>query len=553
MQLKAKTKIVPHYIVGHKNPDCDSVVSAHVLAWLHNQGNPSSKAIPLRLGAVNRQTTWLFEQAHCSLPQYRVTCRYRAGEICRPVPVVKQDCPLREALEIMQRAGTEFVAVVDPAGRPLGIISDRTQRTNYLLQCNVEDFIGTLLDFNHLIRGLQLTTIRSNPQLPKVDLLQVPLHKANIQGNWNNKTALIIGDRDQFLDKIRETPPAAIILTDIEDSRAEEIAHQLPCPVYRYHGTVIGMLTQLPGCFPASAAMDETFITVEEHSEEDRICHYMRKSPWGLLVIDAQGHAAGAISALDLLNLKRPKISLVDHSERGQSIDGLEDAEVIEIIDHHRLGDIETIQPLSIDVRPLGSTASILYDHIKEAGIEMPASIAKLLLGALISDTLLLTSPTCTQSDKKRATQLAATAGVKLRDFGLKVLKQNDELTTASPEVLVRHDCKPFTFESVQFLAAQIETVDLDVLDEALAAQLSEAFSHSLSASTAVFGALMITDVVKGRSRILLISSEDKWLRAQIPEVHLKRNTPWIIDEFVSRKKQLIPLLLNNIKKALDE
>jgi manganese-dependent inorganic pyrophosphatase len=517
---------------------------------MHRLQNPDSTATAIRLGEVNQQTAWLFEKADVKLPQLRKSCLYTAGEISRPVPAVTADCSLRQALETMQRASSDFVAVVDSEKRPLGIVSDRTQRTNYLLQCNVEDFVGTLLDFDHIIKGLPLEQLTGSP-LPKIQRLEVPMHKSTVLGEWDDTTALVIGDRELFLETINRKPPGAVVLTGVNEQRAAEIAHQLNCPVYRFAGTAISMLTRLPGCFPASAAMVEEFAAVDERVNEDELSRSLKNSHWGLMVLDANGRVSGAIFAMDMLNLKRPWLSLVDHSERGQSIEGLADAEVVEIIDHHRLGDIETIQPLSIDVRPLGSTASILYDRIIEQDIELPAQIAKLLLGALISDTLLLTSPTCTESDKRRAKALAAIGGVDLRRFGIEVLRQNDELGTASPEALVRRDCKSFTFEGVTFLAAQIETVDLSALSETRESEINEAFTAAIRTDGAVFGALMVTDVIAGCSRIIIVSDDQKWKLIHLPKKHQTADSPWVEDGFVSRKKQLIPLLLNNIKTSL--
>lgn len=541
-------KQVPHYVVGHKSPDSDAIVSAHVLAWLHQQINPESNACAIRLGEANPQTKWLFEEAGCELPQLRKSCLYKASEIARPVPMVDGDCPLRQALETMQRAETNFVVIVDKDNRPQGLVSDRTQRTNYLLQCNIEDMIGTLLNFDHLIRGLPLEPLTEKP-IGEIHRLDVPIHKTNIQGDWDSKTVLIIGDNEPFLSVIGDNPPGIVIIASVDRARALDIADQINCPAYRYSGTLISMLTRLPGCFPASEAMVEKITSIDESAEENEISHSLKESYLGLIVLDIEGRVLGTISAVDILQLKSPHVSLVDHSERGQSIHGLDRAEVIEIIDHHRLGDIETIQPLHMDVRPLGSTASILYDRIREASVELPAHIAKLLLGALISDTLLLSSPTCTASDKVRARKLAEIAGVDLQEYGLEVLRRNDGLTTDSPEQLISRDCKQFSFEDVTFLAAQLETVDLEALTEEREAALNEAFLLSVKRAGAAFGALMVTDVLASRSRIIIVSDDLIWEKTHWPATLKQSGAAWVEESFVSRKKQLIPLLMKNIQQ----
>jgi manganese-dependent inorganic pyrophosphatase len=543
----------PHYIAGHKNPDADSVVAADVLAWLYQMRSDGAEpVIPVRLGPLNQQTRWLFEQANRPPPALRESCLYTADEIARPVPLIAPDTPLREALEILQRSASDYVVVVDETKHPLGIVSDRTQRTNYLLQCNIEDLIGTLLDFEHIIKGLPLTCLSSSDTVDpkKVHRLEVPMHKHSITGNWDQQTAIVIGDRDLLLDSIANNPPAAVILTGVSNERAQSITKELPCDVYLYHGSVISMMTRLPGCFPASEAMVQEFASIDCLMSEDEISRRIKKSPSGLLVLDSNHCVMGSISALDILKLKRPKLSLVDHSERGQAIHGFAEAEIVEIIDHHRLGDVETIQPLSIDARPLGSTASILYERIKEAGFELPPDIAKLLLGALLSDTLLLTSPTCTVSDKTRAQDLARLAEVDLQQFGIEVLRQNDELADGAAKNLVSRDCKPFCFEGIHFIVAQIETVDLSILTDQRAHTLSDALAQQTTHDRVAFGVLMVTDVLQSQSRIIIVSEDPHWLDVHIPQDLLQNGQPWVLDAFVSRKKQLIPLLFTNIRKA---
>ncbi len=539
----------PHYIVGHRNPDLDSLACACVLAWMHRQLEPEAEVTPLRLGEASGQARWVFAEAGCELPNLRKSCLYRAGEIARPLPSVKPECPLGEALRTMQRAQTSYVAVVDADRRPIGIISDRSQRTNYLLQCNVEDFVGTLLRFEHIVSGLPLLPLKDR-SAPHIESLGVPLHKSNLSGDWNERTALIIGDRELFLNTIKARPPGVVILTGVSMDRSRMIAGQLSCPVYRYDGTVIEMLTRLPGCFSADCAMEEDFATIGEQADEADIGRAIKRSAHGLTVVDEAGRISGTISPLDLLNLKRPRISLVDHSEQAQSIGGLGDAEVVEIIDHHRLGDVETIAPLHIDVRPLGSTASILFERIRDAELQVPGPIAKLLLAALVADTLLFTSPTCTEGDKERAKALAQLADVDLQTYGIEVLRQNDELATGEVEALVRRDCKRITSLGYSFLAAQIETVDLSNLSPEKAGAIDKALAEHRRAEAADFGALMITDVLRSRSRISIVADDPLWYEIHCPESKDHAHPAWIEEQFVSRKKQLIPFLIGNIRRS---
>lgn len=542
----------PHFVVGHTHPDTDAIVSAHVLAWMHRQLDADARAFPARLGEANRQTTWLFNSAGIALPPLRSSCLAHASEIARAAPVVDADTPLREALEAIQRSGAPCAVVCDDNRSPLGIISDRHPRTNYLLQCNVEDFFGTLLSFRHIVSGLPLTPLKDQP-MPKTHRLEVVMHKHTFAGSLEPHTALVIGDRDLLLEVLARTSPAAVIIAGVPPLRAGAIADQLPCPAFLFSGSVVNLCARLAGCLPCSAALETTFSAVPATTDLAILEKKVRASPHGVLVTDADGRFIGTLSADTLLRAPTPLVSLVDHSERRQSIAGLERAEVVEIVDHHRLGDVETPAPIAIDVRPVGSTATVLHARANEAGLSLPPDIARLLLGALISDTLLLSSPTTTAVDEAAATQLAAAAGVDLKAFGLAVLRQNDELHSASPEQLVARDCKEFAHGDTTFLLAQVETVHLDALDATRAEDLRESLLRRVRRQRAAFGLVMVTDVLRTCSDLILAADEAHWKTLlgmpTTPAPETDASGIWRMEGMVSRKKQLLPLVFARLRK----
>jgi manganese-dependent inorganic pyrophosphatase len=541
----------PHYVCGHRNPDTDAIVSAHALAWLHQQRYPNSNALAIRIGEANRQTEWLFRSCGIALPPLRSSCLSRADEILSRAPRVDPDTPLREALEGIQRTHAACAVVCDANDQPLGIISDRHPRTNYLLQCNVEDFFGTLLDFRHVVRGLPLKTL-STKAIPAADRLEVVLHKHTFAGNWEQHSVLVIGDRDLLLETLILRPPAAVIVVGVNHERALEIAAQLPCPSFLFSGSVVNLCARLPGCVPCSAAMEPDFCSVPANADLATLEKIARAHPLGVVVVDAQQRMLGTLSADNLLAAPRPRLSLVDHSERRQSIDGLDRAEIIEIVDHHRLGDIETYTPISIDVRPVGSTATIINARIQAARLPMPEQLARLLLGALVSDTLLLTSPTTTPTDRQTAKDLATTAKIDLNSFGLEVLRQNDELTSAPATQLVARDCKDFYHGNSAFLLAQIETVDLSVLTPQITEALRAELLHRVHAAQAAFGLVMVTDVINTRSQLILAADSPDWPSILFNGISADQTEKWLVEGMVSRKKQLLPWVFAMLDKHKD-
>lgn len=260
------------------------------------------------------------------------------------------------------------------------------------------------------------------------------------------------------------------------------------------------------------------------------------------------GRLVGTFHQHHLLSPPRPRLSLVDHFEQAQSMEGIEEAEIVQIIDHHRIGDIETDGPVEIDCRQWGSTASILYSRIQMEGIQPPKEIAILLLGALLSDTLGLQSPTTTAIDRRIAVELATLASEDFDSFLLTLLQKNDQVATADPHDLLLTDCKPFRCGDVMFLVSQVETVDLSGMSEAREQELTDAFTGLVDKQGAAFGILMFTDVLMKRSLLRLVSRDQKWEKMLVPSADI--GPRWLADDWVSRKRQVIPFILQRMRSS---
>ncbi len=262
--------------------------------------------------------------------------------------------------------------------------------------------------------------------------------------------------------------------------------------------------------------------------------------------MDVDGKLLGVFSRREALEQKPRQVILVDHVERSQSIAGFETAEIVEIIDHHRLSDVHTLHPVRIDCRPIGSTASIISAQFRENGLTPNLAQARLLLGALVSDTLLLTSPTTTPMDQNLAEWLADLANVSLKEWGRDVLAQNDELAEGDPEKLVMKDCKEFSQGDCRFRVSAIETTSLALLTDERRNLLQKAADSIRSSTGAAFLVLMVTDVLQGESRLLISDQNLKRARhlLQVENLTEGKSAPG----WVSRKKQLLPYLLRQLE-----
>jgi manganese-dependent inorganic pyrophosphatase len=547
------TKVpTPHYITGHRVPDADSLVGAHVFAWYLRESGRDPDARPVRLGEAGPQAEWIFKKAGEALPPLRMDCRYTVGEVMREVRSLGVNEPMRRALEMIHRGETDVVPITD-GGRLVGLLSDRSQKTSYLMQCNVEDMIGTLMSLQDLEEGLELECVARGDG--------DELAKRIVFLNWErgepaapdfSDAIVIAGDQPSALVTALEGGARAFILLGEIGDATLSLLRSSKRSLFRYKGSMGSLVSRITGCFRCAEAMEESYPTLNADSIISTVRKEFAKVPYSLPVVDDGGHLLGMLSARMVLALQKAKVSLVDHFERSQSIGGIEEAELIEIIDHHRIGDIETVQPLRVDCRPLGSSATILYERCREEGLSVPPAIAVLLLGALVSDTLKLGSPTTTNIDRQVAAALAEKAGVDFDAFAFTVLRLNDRLGADDAETLVQRDCKAFTHGDTRFLAAQIETVDLGLLDIERLEDLRQAFALSCARDGSDFGVLMVTDVLCKDSHIEVVSGGDFPFERVLPDSVGKKVTGWKASGWVSRKKQLIPYVLNRLEETAD-
>lgn len=251
--------------------------------------------------------------------------------------------------------------------------------------------------------------------------------------------------------------------------------------------------------------------------------------------------------ALDYFGVKAPElleevkhgqpVMLVDHNAFDQSVKGIENAKILRVVDHHKIGNFETHEPLFYLAMPVGCTATILSDMCKVSGIKMDKVTAGLMLSAIISDTLLLKSPTCTNKDKEVAEELAKVAGVDLATYGLNLLKAGTDLSDFIPEELINIDSKPFTINGVKYQVAQINTVSIeDVLKDK--EEIENAMKNFMQENSVDLFVLMITDILENNSQIIVLGKQE--IAEKAFDVKLENNTAYL-PGVVSRKKQIIP------------
>lgn len=532
----------PVLVIGHLRPDTDSAASAVAYASLLNRQNRRSAFEGVLCGSPIPQTRWLFEQAGLELPREVASLRPLVGQATQPKFFsVGPNATLGDTIRIIQEKHVSIVPVVSPEGRFCGALSDRLPMAQFFYHFNMEDFLGVLYQFDDLIAALRLERWRPLPQSPQGKLTIEPAKIA--PGD-----VLLAGDEPSVLEfAARRNAAAVIVCAPRKDARWQRALRQHSGPgVFRFHGSLMALTSLLPTAISVENVMVRDLETLSPTQPLAEVRATLTEKPHALPVLDNQGKLLGLLSRSDVLAAPATKVILVDHFERHQAIDGLDEAEIVEIVDHHRVGALETRQPIRVDCRPVGSTSTIIALKWQEAGLALPPGEAVLLLGGLLADTLLLTSPTTTATDRRIAAHLAQRAGVELERFGRELLTRNDEILTARVESLLERDLKEFADGPTRFAVAQVETVDRTRVSPERLTAFEQAMRARRERAGWDFLALLITDTLRGDS-IVLLEDPDPRRRERLT---CGRGTVSLWPNCVSRKKQFLPTLLGQLAQT---
>jgi manganese-dependent inorganic pyrophosphatase len=539
------------FVSGHKNPDSDSICSAIAYAdFLFRIGRYN--AVPVRLGEINRETEYILKRFNVETPALLKTVKQTVEDLdYDKVTVFSKELTLKTAWSLMKQQNLKSAPVLDDHSQLLGLLSTSNiiegymdeWDSNVLKEANtpIENVIDTL-DARILYLNENLRTIQGN------------VHVAAMNGEEAAKrikekdVVIVGGDREDAVRHFIKAKVSLIILTGsltISDELLEECKANNISVISTSFDTFMTS-QQIIQAIPVEYVMQKGNITsfstgdtveyVKEVMSETRFRSYP--------VIDFMGRVVGSISRFQVLNGMKKKVIQVDHNERTQAIDGIEEAEILEIVDHHRVADIQTIGPVMFRAEPVGSTATIVTKCYKENGIEIPQDIAGILLGAIISDTLLFKSPTCTPTDTKLAKELAKIAEVDLVEFGMEMFKAGTSLVGKTVEEIFNQDYKTFNFGDLKVGIAQVNTMDFDGFmpykEEML--EYMESFTKD---NHMEFSLLLLTDVINANSVIFVAGPRPDYVSKAFncELVDHQATLPGVI----SRKKQVVPAVTNAI------
>lgn len=535
------------YVSGHRNPDTDSICSAIAYSYLLKAINRYN-AMPVRLGEVNRETEYVLKRFDVEIPVLLKTVKQKVEDLnYDKVTVFSKELTLKTAWDLMKQQNVKSAPILDDHGQLLGLLS-----TSNIVEGFMEKWDSSLLKDAHtpienVIDTLEASILYLNHDLK---IISGDLHIAAMRGEEAKKRikpgdiVIVGGDRDDAVNSLIEVQVSLIILTgslelekDMLDKLKDKGISVISTPFNTYLTS-----QQIIQAIPVEYIMqkgdlkifttDDTLNHVKEVMSETRFRSYP--------VLDLNNRCVGSISRFALLKGLRKKVILVDHNERGQSIPGIEEADILEIVDHHRVADIQTVGPLLFRGEPLGSTATIVTKMFEEFDVEIPQAIAGILLGAVVSDTLLFKSPTCTPTDTKIARKLAKIAQVDIQEFAMDMFKAGTSLAGKTVEEIFNQDFKKFLFENGTVGVGQVNTMDIEGFAE-YKAEMLEYMTKFAQDNNLDFVALLLTDVINANSEIFAAGPK-AYLVEQAFNIKLN-DSQATLKGVISRKKQVVPAI----------
>lgn len=535
------------YVSGHRNPDTDSICSAIAYSYLLNATNKYN-AVPVRLGEINRETEYVLKRFGVEHPVLLKTVKQKVEDLnYDKVTVFSKDLTLKTAWFLLKQQNLKSAPILDEHGQLLGLLSTSNIIEGYMGQWDSEVLKKAKTPVENVIDTLEANVIYLNESLKVVE---GDIHIAAMSGSeakkriHENDVVIVGGDRSDDLEELISVKPSLIVLTGSLTAdenvvkKCEEQGISIISTPFNTYQTSQQIVQAIPVEYVMIKGDIKTFSTDDTLDYMKEVMSETRYR--GYPVIDLNNRCVGSISRFALLKGLRKKVILVDHNERGQSIPGIEEADILEIVDHHRVADIQTVGPLLFRGEPLGSTATIVTKIFDELDVEMPSHIAGLLLGAVVSDTLLFKSPTCTPVDTKIAKKLAEIAGVDIQEFAMEMFKAGTSLVGKTVDEIFNQDFKKFSFDNLQVGVAQVNSMDIegflpykkDMLD------YMNKFAED---NNLEFTLLLLTDIINANSEIFVGGPRpelvEKAFNVQLTECQ------GTLAGVISRKKQVVPAI----------
>lgn len=546
------------FITGHRNPDMDSICASWAYAQLKNQIDPSADYHAIRCGHLNTQTKHTLKEIGVEPPRLEKDVYPRVKDILTDTTnALNSDDPIFEAVKMIHDFNISVIPIFDREKRYAGLVSVN-EISDFLIAEQIGgrpkySFVTT--NFEKVLSGFCYKKGKQTSFSSAVMIGAMPFEVSveRIKQLLPDKPILVVGQRHKILQYAVEQQFPAIILTGVMEPQEVDFDFS------GYEGTVFVSHTDtaetvrlLRLSSPISSIMNTEYpeLTDEHHFDEAKNM-LVNSDLRGLPVFSAEEpeRFLGVVTRRRFIDRPRRKVIMVDHNEADQSIRGIEHAEIIEILDHHRLAAEKTRSPIYIAAKPVGSTCTIIYQHYLQSGIPVNSVTAQVLLAGLLSDTVILKSPTTTAEDRQAAVQLARIAGRTVEEFGEMIFKHTAVLSDLNPDEVIKADFKEYKEWGFKIGIGQVEVSTFQDLEDVLP-QYHEALKKVQQTGHLDWTMLLVSNVFREHSKLLCTSlpnAEEKLV--------FKQESTGLFDlpAILSRKKQVLPEILRVLEEVKTE
>lgn len=539
------------YVTGHKNPDSDSICSAIAYSDFKNKMGQGS-TIPIRLGNLNRETEFILNYFGVETPKLVETVKAQISDLkIDKVAPISPEISLKMAWTIMKKNNSKHLPVVNDEGKLLGLASISNLTTSYMDVWDNNILAKSNTKIENILDTLSAKCLYLHDENPtfKGKIVVAAMQPNSSKELIEENDVVICGNRKDAQSTIIESKASLMIVTGnhtVDDeilNKAKENGCSIISTPYDSFTTSRLIIQSIPISYIMTK---DNIVSFKNYDFIEDIKDIMLKTRYrSYPVLDKNNIVVGSISRYHLISQRKKDVILVDHNEKTQSVDGLYDANIVEIIDHHRIADIQTGNPIRFRNEPVGSTATIVANIFFENGLRPSKKIAGVLCGAIISDTLLFKSPTATDTDKRTLKRLAEIANIVPEEFASEMFKAGTSLQGKTVNEIFNQDFKQFSLSGFKVGVGQVNTMDIEGFTPmkkdmvTLMENLCEKEDYNILI-------LMLTDIIKNGSEIIVVG-KDKDIVCSTFGVTLKDNSAYITGA-LSRKKQIIPPISSYIE-----
>ena len=535
------------YVFGHQKPDTDSVAASISAAYLMNQKYKEYEFVPRILGKISKETSFILNRFNIDTPEFLNDVKLKVKNIgYRKDFYIHEDNSIKDAYDFITEHSTSGVPVVDYELKVKSVITLKdiakllvnlstsldTTMENILKAINgkIVNKVDDLIVGNIFLTSYRSTTFKEKEVLTQDDIV-------------------VTGDRHSIIEQAVNSKVKMIILTNGNYMKEEHLnlAIQNEINVIKTDLSIFEVIELLKLSNSLKAYKGNDVVCLYENDFSERIEELEKKYNYtNLPVVDKDDKCLGLLRYNETFDINKVKVLLVDHNEKNQSVEGLDEADIIEIIDHHKMGNLSTDKPINLRCMTLGSTCTILYSMYKEQHINIPDDIKGIMLSAILSDTLCLKSPTTTKTDEKVVHELAKALDINYEEYALEMFKEGSDLSDKDPEDIVTQDFKRFTMDDHLIGVGQVFVTGMDAIKEKQPF-LKDALESVKKAGDFYATTLFVTDILTSTSYLYYTDSFKEVLEKAFKIEELEQG--YSLKDVVSRKKQIIPKIMEVYKK----